>query len=357
MRRCAFYITVDDNYLGIGLAQARRIHDLWDIDVHLFVEGTGGITRDTIGERGVFVHHNLMHDLIPDNLPSTKSWPRIVYGRIFAPRLLPDYDRLIYIDADIYPVHGAREILNIDLPGGLAAVQDSASLGFSPHGNALSRNDWLRSIGLETPRYFNAGVLMLDQSVWSSIDFASGLSTYMQSYSAVAKMQDQDYLNYQFQGIWTELSPRFNYQKGHFNYGYESVFPPVFVHFSSFQKPWLKPDASDSVQGQFYPIYERMFRAVGVDPAQYRQKTQENILRRGRTAIRSYLSQNGIVTSKERRQRAEWDLRAAAMYAALQEDGQLGRYADFDFSLSEMPRPQLGFDGRYLRRSLAIDLA
>ena len=122
----AFYITVDDGYLGIGLAQARRLRALWQIDVHVFIEGAGGVQRDEQGAGGVFVHRNLMRDLIPQGLPSTESWPRIVYGRIFAPYLLPQYDRLIYLDADIFPMVAAPELLQIELPGGLAAVQDAS---------------------------------------------------------------------------------------------------------------------------------------------------------------------------------------------------------------------------------------
>lgn len=101
--RTAFYITVDDGYFGIGLAQARRLRKLWQIDVHVFVEGAGGVERDSSGNDGIFLHRNLMQGLIPDDLPSTKNWPRIVYGRIFAPYVMPQYDRLIYIDADVFP--------------------------------------------------------------------------------------------------------------------------------------------------------------------------------------------------------------------------------------------------------------
>lgn len=356
MRRSAFYITVDDNYRGIGLALGRRLRSLWAIDVHIFVEGAGGIFRDSIGEGGVFVHQNLMHDLIPAHLPSTKNWPRIVYGRIFAPRLLPEYDRLIYVDADVYPIRRSEEILNFDLPGGLAVVQDSASVGFAPQGSGLTRTEWLRAIGLQTSRYFNAGIMIFDQSVWSQIDFAAGLTDYMRRHGASAKMQDQDYLNFLFQGRWTELSPRFNYQKGHFNYGYEVCFPPVFVHFSSFQKPWFKPDSPNSAQGQFFPIYERMLKAADVDPAQYRHQKPESVLRRWRTATRAYLARKGVSTSKERRQRDDWKRRAQAMFEVFRADGEAGQYVDLDFRLREMPCPKLMFDGRYLRRSLDLGM-
>ncbi|WP_323716338.1 glycosyltransferase family 8 protein [Paracoccus aminovorans] len=354
--RAAFYITVDDRYLGIGQAQAQRLHRLWEIDVHLLVEGVGGVHRDEMGQDGVFVHRNLMRDLIPQDLPATKNWPRIVYGRIFAPYVLPQYDRLIFLDADIYPLSPAPDLLTIDLPGGIAAVQDGSTIAAAPHTVGLTRDAWRRNIGLETQRYFNAGVMMFDHAAWIATDFRAALTLFMEQHGAVARMQDQDFLNNHFQGRWTELSPRFNYQKAHFNYGYEQLFPPVFLHFSSFQKPWLKPDHPDSVHGQFFPIYRDMFSQAGVDYQDYLQAKRDSFLRRWRTALRYRLSRAGWTTSKEKRQRSEWSKRSKAIFEGIAEDGRLNRYADMSFSLSEMPQPELSFDGRYLRRALNLEI-
>lgn len=352
--KTAFYITVDDGYLGIGLAQARRLRRLWGMDVHVFIEGSGGVSRDDTGEDGVFVHRNLMRDLIPDDLPSTKSWPRIVYGRIFAPFVMPRYDRLIYIDADVFPTFAAPEMLAVDLPGGIGAAQDGSTIAGAPHTVGLSRDEWRQNIGLKTERYFNAGVMLIDHASWIATDFTAALTNFMRRYGPLARMQDQDFLNHHFQGRWTELSPRFNYQKAFFNYGYEKLFPPVFLHFSSFQKPWLQPDNADSVHGQFFPIYQEMFAQAGIDFHDYLKKTPQSAVRRWRTALRYKASQAGLVTGKERRQRKEWSEKSVAMFHKLAEDGAAGRYADMDFTLTDMPRPKLSFDGRYLRRALDL---
>lgn len=352
--RTAFYITVDDGYLGIGLAQARRLRKLWQIDVHVFIEGTGGVERDDVGKSGIFVHRNLMRGLIPDNLPSTRNWPRIVYGRIFAPYVMPAYDRLIYIDADVFPLCAVPSILDMDLPGGIAAVQDGSTIGGAPHSVGLTRDAWRQNIGLETERYFNAGVMLIDHAAWIATDFTKGLTRFMARYGAQARMQDQDFLNHHFQGRWTELSPRFNFQKAHFNYGYERLFPPVFLHFSSFQKPWLKPDHPDSVHGQFFPIYQKMFARAGIDYRDYMQKKPESAVRKLRTRVRYRLSRMGVETGKEKRQRVEWRAKSQTMFRQIAEDGAAGRYADMGFTLSERPEPRLSFDGRYLRRALEV---
>ncbi len=353
--RCAFYITVDDGYLGIGLAQAKRLRSLWGIDVHVFIEGQGEVARDELGQNGVFVHRNLMRDTIPSDLPSTKSWPRIVYCRIFAPYLLAQYDRLIYIDADVFPMVADPFILSVDLPHGLAAVQDGSTIGCAPHTAGLSRDEWRAGIGLKSQRYFNAGILVLDQKPWCSIDFAQPLTQFMQRYGASARMQDQDFLNHHFQGRWVELSPRFNYQKALFNYGLEQVFKPVFLHFSSFQKPWFKPDHPDSVQGQFFPVYQRMFQAAGISGEDYLTSKPENPIRKLRTALRYRLSEWGIKTDKENRQRKEWARKSENIFEGIQQDGQQGRYADLAFDLPERPIPKLSFDGRYMRRALIAE--
>lgn len=354
--RAAFYITVDDRYAGIGLAQAKRLQKLWGLDVHVFIEGAGNVERDSAGSHGVFVHRNLMRDLIPDNLPTTAAWPRIIYGRIYAPFVMPEYDRLIYLDADVYPMRAAHELLNINPIGGIAAVQDSFTISDAPHVKGLSREEWRESIGLKTGRYFNSGFLMIDRGAWVKTDFTAALQVFVQQYGAAARMSDQDFLNHHFQGRWVELSPRFNFQMSLVNYGYEGLFPPVFLHFSSFLKPWLKDDIPESVQGQFFPLYNEMFLKAGVDPSDYHTTKREKFDRKVRRKIRYALSQLNIVTKKEQRLRSEWERHAAGMFDCFCKDGLSGRYADMVYTLNKMPQPDLVFDGQYLRRALDLNL-
>lgn len=356
MARAAFYLIVDGRYLPIALGLATRLVDLWKIDVHVFLEDKTIMDRPAgVGSR-IFVHLNALDGLRPPDLPETHNWPAIVYDRVFAPRFLQDYDRLIYLDADIYPLHVDSLLLTVDLPSGLGAVQDTASIGFSPHAAKLDRPAWCASIGLDSDRYFNSGVLVIDRKTWNRIDFPAQLTRYMARYADAVRMPDQDFLNYLFQGRWTEFSPAVNFQKAIFNYGYERTFPPVFVHFSSFQKPWLKPDSPQSPHGQFFPLFQQMIRDGGHDPALVQSGRPESIMRRLRKTSREWLSRRGVSTRKEARQRQEWQERARLLSVGFRGDLKSSRYADTTVRDIDPINPDLSFDGQYLRRPLMITL-
>lgn len=358
MSRHAFFLTVDCGYLPLGLGLGKRLADQWGCDVHVFLEDAGADASQGGSQGAVSVHVNRLAGLRPTGLPVTRNWPAVVYDRIFAPRFLSGYDRLIYLDADIYPLAPAPEVLSVPLSHGLGAVQDSASVGYSPHGTGLTRDAWRASIGLLSERYFNSGVLVIDPQAWNRIDFAAGLDRFVARHGQAVRMPDQDFLNWQFQDRWTELSPRFNFQKGLFNYGYEPLFPPVFLHFSSFQKPWLGPDCPDSVQGQFHEPFRRMIRQAGQQPDCVARPLRPSWPRRCRKAVRRTLSRAGLPPGKERRLRDEWHQRAALLHAGITEDLRRGRYADGPRNATPpdaMPRPDLTFDGQYLRRRLILE--
>lgn len=351
----AFYLIVDGRYLPIALGLSRRLVFLWGLHVHIFLEDQE-FTVSPQTDEGVFVHLNQLNGLRPSKLPETHNWPAIVYDRVFAPKFLEDYDRLIYLDADIYPLAVDRSILTAELPSGIGAVQDTASIGFSPHAAKLNRADWCASIGLTSDRYFNSGVLIIDRKTWSQIDFSVELRNYMSLYADAVKMPDQDFLNYLFQGKWAEFSPAINYQKALFNYGYEITFPPVFLHFSSFQKPWIKPDSPYSAQGQFFKPFQKLISDIGYDPKSVQNSRKDSAFRRGRKALRAFLSRCGIKTGKERRQRQEWQNRAAHLAADYQSDLTSRLYCDTTLKELDLIEPDLSFDGQYLRRSLMVNI-
>lgn len=199
---------------------------------------------------------------------------------------------------------------------------------------------------------------MIDQILWNRINFPDALKRFVATFGAAVRMPDQDFLNWHFQDRWTEFSPRFNFQKGLFNYGYEQWFPPVFLHFSSFQKPWLKPDCMNSVQGQFHERFRDLVRHAAYDPDVLLRRTRESWPRRCRKVIRKAMSSAGMPVGKERRLRHVWQTRADLIYDGFVEDLEMGRYADMRVTAprdTEKPRPALTFDGQYLRRGLTLE--
>jgi len=359
MSNLAFYFVADERYVPPALMQASRIRRLWNADVHIFVEsagGSGGVTR--LGD-GVFRHDNRLMPLLPQPLPATDDWPAIVYCRLFAPALLRDYGRVMYLDADICVMDRDDALLSVPLPGGLGAVQDGASIGKGPAGTGLSRGEWLASIGLRGQRYFNSGALLIDPAPWADIDMSAELGRFATLCGPAVMMPDQDFLNWLFQDRWTELSPRFNFQQALFNDGFETVFPPVFLHFSSRDKPWQGAADPATPHGQVHPLYRREVARLGHDPDRLDCRRPESLPVALRRRIRHGLTRLGSTTGRERRLRRDWTCRCRVMADALIDDIACGRYADphvgADAPLQDPAA--VTFDGRHLRRPLHLDLA
>lgn len=357
MSDLAFYFVADERYLPPTLMQANRIRRLWNADVHVFVESGGpggGVTP--LGD-GLFRHDNRLMRLLPERLPATDNWPRIVYCRLFAPALLRGYRRLVYLDADICVMDRDESLLSVPLPGGLGAVQDSATIDKGPAKTGLTRNAWLASIGLRGHRYFNSGALLIDPAIWDGFDVAGALSRFSDAHGASVMMPDQDFLNWFFQDSWTELSPRFNFQQALFNFGLETVFPPVFLHFSSRDKPWLGKADPHTPHGQIHPLYRIEIARLGYDPDRLARRNRNSLPVELRRRARAGLSRLGLATGKERRLRADWTYRRRIVTDALLDDIACGRYADPHVGDAAPLRAAVNFDGRHLRRPLHLNMA
>ena len=213
MNRNAVYFVTDDKFLGLTLLNARKLAALQDrnFDIHLFYQGAGDLEVLRQGA-DITVHRYTLS--LPEGVRSSNLWPQVVYGRIFVPDMLGSrYERLLYLDADIYLWRDPRTLFEVDLGvHALGAVQDfSVANGGCPR-RFKNKESWLQSIGIKGDDYFNSGVLLVDVDRWKQIDFNREIIEFMGSYGAAASMWDQDFLNHVFQGSWLELSPLANWQ-------------------------------------------------------------------------------------------------------------------------------------------------
>lgn len=145
------------------------------------------------------------------------------YLRFLLPELLPDVDRIIYLDVDII-VHRDLETL-FDTPlGGLAiaAMPDWPMLVgsltwptfFIPYDKERLRfATYVRHVlGLDcegTTNYFNCGVMIFDLAVWRHDDVAGRTVKYLIEHPNLYYM-DQDALNYMMGGCYVRLDARWN---------------------------------------------------------------------------------------------------------------------------------------------------
>lgn len=301
----AFYFVVDQGLSDIASAQALNIVETYGCDVHIFVEQREpcpNVNELSSCER-IFYHYDVLSKQLPDCLPCSEKWPSIVYLRIFAPQFLREYDRLIYLDADVHCCALDARVWDICLPSGIAAVHDQVVAISAPLSLRISRRDWLDQIGIKADRYFNSGVLIIDTAMWCDIDFYNLLEDYFSKFGVNVRMFDQDFLNYVFQDKWVELSPAWNFQAAFFDYGFEEIFSPIFLHFSQYDKPWHGPTLCDPKN---YIIYNNLFQKAGFAISKYRKYAKVNKFRTIKYHIRKQLSAWGFKTLKERKLRRLW---------------------------------------------------
>lgn len=175
-----------------------------------------------------------------------------VYLRIALPAALAgDYDRILYLDSDIF------------VQGGDFAALLAVDLGSHPIGAVRDNIQWrtpgrrpeqFRRLGLPTAPYFNAGVLLMDTAAYNAMDLLGRCVALGRREAARMIRHDQNLYNAVLQGDWAELSPMWNWQYSWAARLFEATRSPHVVHFIGTLKPW-----ADDREGQYSPRFARSF--------------------------------------------------------------------------------------------------
>lgn len=162
------------------------------------------------------------------------------YSRLLLPDFFDDqWDRLLYVDADMRVLAPMQTLFDTDLGGRpVAAVHDY--MQYLIYGAQGSR----ARLGLQhDSAYFNAGIMCFD---WRAT-IASGLlqqaRDFALQHSDLCKAHDQDALNKAFEGAWLPLDPRWNFMvvalpEKVLRLDYPSRYRPYVAHFAGPTKPW-----------------------------------------------------------------------------------------------------------------------
>jgi lipopolysaccharide biosynthesis glycosyltransferase len=160
---------------------------------------------------------------------------KATYLRFAIPRLLPNLEKVLYLDADIVVNGSLDEYFEIDISKyGVAAVENPffsrhVVLGLSP-----------------SSKYFNAGVLMINNVYWNKNDLEKVCLEWLSNNNDIALMNDQDALNVILKDDWCEVDYKWNFQSilihlkskidsGRYQRNYEDV---RIIHYSTKHKPW-----------------------------------------------------------------------------------------------------------------------
>lgn len=134
------------------------------------------------------------------HLPNCGRHGQIELMRLNLPNVLPDVDRVLFLDGDIVILKDLTSLYNVDLGDCvIAAVRDLVGLIDKEH---------LRN--LSTDEYFNAGVMVMDLARMRRENYVQRFFDDAREVTKFWKYADQDLINYTCAGKIMALSPKYN---------------------------------------------------------------------------------------------------------------------------------------------------
>lgn len=172
-----------------------------------------------------------------------RRYTKATLARLLIAELLPEEERVVYLDGDVVVETNLLGLAETDLGSGiLGAVRaDDPWVGCA--------EGWPRTLLSPSLPYFNAGVLLIPVDRWREEGVGRQALALLKQYSL--RWNDQDALNIVSAERWSELPRRYNVQPG-FARAYSAAWAlwpddaaeaaenPAVVHFSG-AKPWKPP--------------------------------------------------------------------------------------------------------------------
>lgn len=194
------------------------------------------------------------------------------YFRLFSPFLLPEFDKILYLDCDMVACDDVAKLYDENLDGYLlGGVADTAAQAFY-NGTRMEWAKYFRTIDADMSKYYNAGMTLFNLKMFRELYTIEQLQQIIgeRTYRA----HDQDILNIIGKGRLRTLDARWDLC----TYGrrYEIDYPyapkqvyleymqarksPGIIHYAGIEKPWNKPQTD---MGEYFwevarqtPYYE-----------------------------------------------------------------------------------------------------
>lgn len=181
---------------------------------------------------------------VDDSLPPTSQlFSPLVWYRLLLPDLLPELDRVLFLDADTLVLQSLSPLYESELGENLLAAV-----------GVMTTEEHLRLLGLDSAQpVFNAGVLLMSLDAMRAELIGPRTLALGHERSADFFFNDQDALTVIADGRWKRLHPRWNALSHlwllprNYDHTYSELdqssarLSPAIVHFEGFEtvKPWF----------------------------------------------------------------------------------------------------------------------
>lgn len=197
----------------------------------------------TLGKATLHVHRLTAERLA--GFP-TASLPLETYLRLLLPDLLPEYDKILYLDADLLVLDSLSTLWSF--PIGDKAVGAAIDTLTILKGTALKH---FKALQLpDRHLYFNAGVLLLNLNLLREIQLLEIVKEWTAKHADLMINSDQDALNAILVGNVSYFHLRWNLQApliAPIQLGWKcsqehvkAVSDPAIIHYVTNRKPWRK---------------------------------------------------------------------------------------------------------------------
>ena len=219
-------------------------------DDHLFM------LRQINNKENIRIQHILFNldSIVAEAIHTTAAFSKDVYTRIFLHRILPNLDRILYLDVDIIITSDVAVLYNTNIGGYPIAAVGGGKMTIEEKIELLKRPSWIKKwtvnghyenmyeyqtkyLGLkdkELLTYFNSGVMIFDLKKAGKIIEAGFRSLINKKFAT----PDQDMLNILFKGNAYMLDKRYNMLSDSVcNYMKENGVLPDIIHYAGPRKP------------------------------------------------------------------------------------------------------------------------
>ena len=167
-------------------------------------------------------------DLEPAANLSISYLSKETYCRLMAPALLPNVEKLLYLDIDLLIRGDVSELYDTDLSGYLVAGVEEEQMRVNGHPTIIGMK--------RAKNYFNAGVLLMNLKVLR--DSGCGEELLRRVPGNTFRFADQDILNLTCEGRVLALPKRFNFNLYYYRVYKRERANAVIIHFTGPDKPW-----------------------------------------------------------------------------------------------------------------------
>lgn len=241
-------LSSDDNYaqhLGVTIASILKTAKKSD-DLHFYILDGGISEKNKHNLLSLKSIKNFHMEFLSVNEKDFEKCPLMgnhitiaTYYRFMIPTLLPQLDKILYLDCDIIVNDSLSRLYNEDISEyWMAGVED---LGYYQHRRLLKR---------ETESFYvNAGILLLNLKKWREDGIEQKLFEFAEKNAEILVHQDQDVLNMVLNEKTKPLDYKWNVQDSFFRPGDINIHPnkvllkkakknPAIIHFTGKAKPW-----------------------------------------------------------------------------------------------------------------------